>query len=236
MLGGASKPNEEQGKIASNVLKAIHYGKIGKPTILLIAGLGSTRGIFRRLGISRFAENCNVEIGVLSRESERAVICDWIKLDAMAGGDPTPWIDAITAETQGWARHAYSYGKHALEYLKANGGVMSSDGLQKVLELGRNGRIQYYTQRSDEFDGDEIICLARALSGIRAGDPFTKKLLMSAFGREYATEEAEVLFNKFMEKGVIAKDGQLFCVPIPSMHDWIRSEFDRTQKKLRSTN
>lgn len=40
--------------VATSVLNSIHNGKLGKPVILLAAGLGMTLNSFGSLGISRF--------------------------------------------------------------------------------------------------------------------------------------------------------------------------------------
>ncbi len=67
-------------------LDVIHNGNLGKPAILLAAGLGTTEASFGKLGISRFSEGCVVELGALSKESERLVIEDWIKKDGKGQG------------------------------------------------------------------------------------------------------------------------------------------------------
>ena len=61
-----------------------------------------------------------------------------------ARGDPAPWIDAIAQQTHGWPRHVHSYARHAAEHLKEKGGLMTPQGLKIVMELGEEGRKQYY--------------------------------------------------------------------------------------------
>ena len=78
VLGTTNKPSGEQAKIASNVLDVVYNGALGRPVVLIAAGLGTTLKSFEELGISRFAEDCFVELGALSKRSERAVIKDWL--------------------------------------------------------------------------------------------------------------------------------------------------------------
>ncbi len=68
----------------------IHNGELEKPVMLLTAGLSTSKAALSSLGISRFEEDCTVQLGRLDNESECAVIRDWL---TEAGGvveDPTP--------------------------------------------------------------------------------------------------------------------------------------------------
>ncbi len=228
-------PAEKKG-VVTDVLDYIHNGGLSRPLILLVAGVGSTLDAFESLSISRFADDCVIELGPLSKKSERQVIHAWLTKSGRAKGDPIPWIDAIVAETHRWPRHIHSYSKFASDYLQANYGEMRKDGLEAILQKGHDSRVRYYTQRVNKFDGDEIMCLSEALSNIDAGESFTKKLVTKALTKKYGHERSEILFKEFKQKGVISKDGYLYCVPIPSMHDWMKSELARAQEKLHSAN
>ena len=227
------KHKDKQYEDISGLLEIIHNGYLDKPIVLLAAGLRTTLSAFKALDISRFGGKNTVELGRLSDESARAIMHDWIMIEANVNDDPTEWIDAMVKETHGWARHVHSYAKYASDHLKENGGVMTPDGLTKVMEVGRQGRIQYYKQRLSEFDGDDVMYLSRAIAGIRSGKPFTKKIITSELKRNYNEQKAESLFRKFMEEGVIAKDDQAYSIPIPSMHEWLKSELRSTQERLR---
>ncbi len=86
MLGGSNKPVGQQHTVAANVLKAIHNGRLGRPVILLAAGLGTTESAFNSLGISRFVRDCTVGLGPLDKKSEWLVIRDWIVQEGGAKG------------------------------------------------------------------------------------------------------------------------------------------------------
>ncbi len=218
--------------VVTDVLDYIHNGGLKRPILLLAAGLGNTLGAFESLGISRFAEGCVVNLSPLSQESARAVIHDWIKEEAKAEGDPTLWIDSISKETHLWPRHVHSYSKHASDYLKANGGIMTPSGLNEVLQRGHEGRIQYYKQRMNKFEGDVIMSMSLAISNIEDGTSFPKELLTDALTEKFGEEKSKVVFAEFIDKGVIAEDGYLYRIPIPSMHDWMKSELIRAQEKI----
>ncbi len=92
-------PSQELAGVATNVLNSIHNGRLKRPVILLAAGLGMSKASFVGLGILRFKGGCFVELGGLGKDSERAVIKDWLVKEGGAKGDPTPWIDQIAQKT-----------------------------------------------------------------------------------------------------------------------------------------
>ncbi len=213
---------------ATSLLTFIHNGNLGKPAILLVAGLGTTIASFGKLGISRFSEDCVAELGALSKESERLVIEDWIKKEGSGQGDSSAWLDAIAKETHGWPRHIHSYAKHASEYLKANGGAMTPDGLNSVLEAGHKARKVYYKQRVSEFRVDQIRCLAKTIMDVAQGKPVEYKVMMSSLIQEYGQSGAEDLFKKFEQKGILGQNDMGYVVPIPSMHAWLKDTYARS--------
>ena len=211
--------------IATGLLKAIHNGELKRPVILLVGGLGTTSDSFRGLGISRFSSECFVELGSLSKEAEQAVLRDWLTKDGGAKGDPTAWIDAIAQETHGWPQHILSYVKPALNQLRTDKRVMTTEGLNAVLEAGRVGRAAYYKQKILFFRGDQIRRLTQSVAETAPGEPVEYKDIVSSLMTEYESSEAKQLFHHFLEKGILAKCGLGYAVPIPSMHTWLVDEF-----------
>jgi len=232
-LGTSGKPPLEQAVYATNTLKEIHNGELGRPVILLAAGLGTTLDAFASLGVSRFSEGCSMELGALSKESERAVIYDWLTKKGGAKGDPIAWMDAIAQETNQWPRHVHSYAKHAGQYLEKNDGVMTPQGLKAVMELGQRGRTQYYKQRMVGFDGDKLACLYEAIAEVESGAPFSKGLIFDRLEKKYGYERAEKVFKKIIDKGIFSPVDTEYCIPIPSMHDWMKSVLERKHERLR---
>ncbi len=212
---------------ATSLLTFIHNGNLGKPAILLVAGLGTTIASFGKLGISRFGRNCVVELGALSKESERLVIEDWIKKEGSGQGDSSAWLDAIAKETHGWPQHIQCYADLASKYLKANGGAMTPDGLNSVLETGHKARKVYYKQRVVDLFADQIQCLANSIPDQQSEQPAPRIEIMSALANKYGDSEAKDLFRRFVEKGILEERGMGFVVPIPSMHAWLKETYTR---------
>ena len=226
-LGTKDIPPSNQVSVVNSVLNSIHNGDLDRPVILLAAGLGTTLKSFETLGISRFAVNCFVVLRALDKGSERAVIRDWIEKEGGAKRDPTVWIDAIAKETHGWPQHIQSYANLAADQLKANGGIMTPEGLHVVLEAGRESRKVYYKQRVVDFYGDEIQCLVNSIPGNTSGLPVSRIDIMSSLTKKYGDREAKDLFDRFISKGILEKSGVGLVVAIPSMHAWMKDEYSR---------
>ncbi|MCY4223535.1 MAG: hypothetical protein OXF06_01755 [Bacteroidetes bacterium] len=94
---------------ATDTMDAIHNGPLGKPIILVAAGLGITKGILKHLDISRFKLDCVHNIGALGSMAERAVIRDRLTIASGAKGDVGTWVDAITKKTHEWPQHMICY-------------------------------------------------------------------------------------------------------------------------------
>ncbi len=224
-------PSEKH--VARDTLDVIHNGRIGRPVILLAAGLGTTESALNSLGISRFVRDCTVGLGALGEESEWAVIRDWLTKEGGAKGDPAPWIHAIAQQTHGWPQHIISYVDPAVAYLKSNNHRMTDDGLQIVLEKGAEHRIQYYRQRARGIDKRKRQVLAKTFNNVPLGETMEIDDIKSSLKQEYSKEEADYLFNKALEKGIIdERDDGDYGIPIPSMQTWLIEEYGRDRMEL----
>ncbi len=209
------------------VLDLIHNGKLGRSVILLAAGLEGAKKGFGKLKISRFAQDCHVVLGPLSKESEHAVIQDWLLKEGGLKEDPMNWISAIAQETHGWPHHILSYVCPAARLLKKNGGTLTTKDLGTVLEMGHEGREQYYSQRIEDFQPDQIRSLAKSMADVPDGKPAEYRESLSSLTKEYGESEAEKLFLKFERKRLLMKSGIGYAVPISSMHNWLVSTHTR---------
>ncbi len=230
-LGTSSAPPPDQTGAVTEVLDAIHNGKMDRPVILIAAGLGTTVEAFESLGISRFSETCLVELGALGKEPERAVIHDWLTKEGEAKGDPTVWVEAIAQETHGWPQHIVSYAKPALKQLEADNRVMTAEGLNAVLEAGRNFRSNYYQRRLDDFSRKQRHSLAKLIMNVPLGEGLDKEDILSSLSQEYGETEAEKLFNRALHRGVLHRYQGTYVVPIPSMQDWLVTNYAHIQTK-----
>ncbi len=218
-LGITSAPPSDQATTVTNVLKAIHNGKLNKPVILITAGLGTTIDVFEELGIPRFSGKCFVELGALSKEAERAVIHDWLTKEGKATKDPGPWIDGITQETHGWPQHILSYVEPALKQLVADNRAMTTEGLNAILEAGRAFRSRYYERRANGISRKQRRSLAKLIADIPLSEGLDREDIMASLTQEYGPDEANKLFRKTLHRGILHRHEGIYTVPIPSMQD-----------------
>jgi len=236
MLGLKQAVLPEVTAVLASVLGHIRNGKMGRSAMLLSAGLGTSGHAFRSLGISRFARKCIVQLGALDKESERAVIRDWLTKHAKeesnltSESDPTIWINAIAREAHGWPQHIISYVEPAIDYLNSNNHQMTDEGLGFVLERGAESQQEYYDFRADGISRKERQLLADIFAGIPRDGTVDKEDIMSGLMQEHSEEKVDELFDTILQKGIIdeRKDGS-YGIPIPSMHTWLLSEYGRVK-------
>ena len=226
----------EHTEMISDFLDAIHNGGVGRPVILIAAGLGATAAAFDSLGISRFDPGCHINLGPLSEGASRAVIQDWLIEEGGAKGDPALWIDAIAHETHGWPQHIMAYAWPALKQLKSTGGELTPEGLKTILKEGRKGRIEFYEARVAKFESRELHCIANAVADVKPGERVSKEKVMDSLLQTFSKDEAEVIFKRALHKGVLDKRKNDYVIPIPSMHDWLVSNYALALKRTPKFN
>ncbi|MCY4206310.1 MAG: ATP-binding protein [Bacteroidetes bacterium] len=213
-------------------LDNLHNGKINHPIILLAAGLGMSKASFGDLGISRFKGGCFVELGALGKESERAVIQDWLVKEGGAKGDPAPWMDAIAQKTHGWPQHITAYADAAAKQIQHDRGEMTPKGLDVVYRLGMQRREAYYEQRTEEITRKERCSLARLVNNPAISDKLDREDIEEILSRDFGPDKATDLFNRAVEKGILHRQKGVYTIPIPSLRTWLISNYAREPKEL----
>jgi len=218
--------------VAIDTLDAIHNGELGKPVVLLTAGLGTSEDVYKSPDVSRFARGCTEQLGRLNKEAEEAVIHDWLMKAGGATGDLSAWINAIASRTHGWPQHIISYTDPANEYLKANQGCMTDEGLQLTLKKGEQERVLYYEARVKGISKRKRQVLARIFAHLPLDSCMEEEDLIDALKEEYTHEEAEKLFEDLLARGVLAErpEGD-YGIPIPSFHTWLVNEYAKDSGK-----
>ena len=228
---GEIVPAKHKGTV-SDVMDYIHNGRAGTPVVLLAAGLGRTEQAFAALGVSRFRGGAFADLGSLSEESERAVIRDWLQKDGGANEAPTQWVESIMQETHGWPHHIVSYAYPAAKQLRANDGGATGEGLQITLESGRASRRDYYDRRARDFGEVERRALARAFSDTPSGGSRTRQDIEATLMQDFTEVQARDLFDSAWGKGLLDQRQGRYVIPVPSMQDWLTSNYGREQITL----
>ena len=215
----------EHNEMVTEVLNAIHNGRMGQPVILLAAGLGRTKEVFRTLGISRFDSSTFVELGALEKEAEVAVIRDWLTKEGGAVGDPNPWIRAISHQTFRWPQHIVSFIKPALKHLGKTNGAMTEEGLSTILRIGCQKRSEYYEHKASGMDVEARCSLARSFANIPVGGTQKATQIIESLMWDFGQDEARELFRSAERMGILSSVAGEYVVPIPSMQNWLVSNY-----------
>ena len=224
-LGTGMAPTDARYETVKVFLDSIHNGGMGRPVMLAVAGLSSTADAFEGMDVSRFKDNCYVELGLLKEEAERKVIEDWLKKEGRAKGDPTPWIDAIARETHGWPQHVSAYAQSAALQVRTDKRVMTPRGLQAVLEVGRRKRTKFYETRAKGLDEDHRTAIARAFASAHEDQTQTRKVIMESLVKAVGRQGADAVFKRALKKGVLDHRDGRYAIPIPSMFDWLINNY-----------
>ncbi|MCY4171392.1 MAG: ATP-binding protein [Bacteroidetes bacterium] len=218
--------DSERHTVASSTLEMIHNGKLGKPVILLTAGLGTSETAYGSLGISRFVSKCRVPLGSLSYESTCDVIRDFLVDKGGVNPPPPKWIETIAGQTHGWSQHIVSYADPAANYL-ASHQTSTDKGLDIVLQQGRAEQIEYYERRAHDIDEELRVTLTRAIKDVPIDGTTTRTVIIDGIKQSGLNEEdADNLFTRALDQGIIdhQKRGR-YGIPIPSFHTWLLDEY-----------
>ncbi len=206
---------------ARSFLKKVHAGECGGAVMLVAAGLGGSTEAFRQVGVSRFDGGRKIELGALERESTRAVIRDWLVNDGGVEVETTEWEEKIAEQTCDWPQHIMAYIWPAIRYLKENDKQMSAKGLNMVLEKGDKGRTEFYEARTDGIPAEHLASLAQAtIAATPQGAGMRYTDIMTVLRNDFK-EDAETIFTRAVQRGVLDMRKGRYMIPIPSMESWI---------------
>ncbi len=105
-----------------------------------------------------------------------------------------------------------------------------------MLKEGRKGRIEFYEARVAKFESKELRCIANAVADVKPGDCVSKEKVMDSLLQIFSEERAEVIFKRALHKGVRDKRKNDYIIPIPSMHDWLVSNYALELKRTPEFN
>jgi len=82
------------------------------------------------LGISHPSGKYFVELRHLDEKHQIAFLRDWLMKEGQAINDPSSWIEAVMKETHGWPQHIISYADQAIDQLKTDQNMITTDWAQ----------------------------------------------------------------------------------------------------------
>ena len=108
---------------------------------------------------------------------------------------------------------------------------MTTEGLNVVMKAGRAFRSEYYERRADDFDEEHRQSFAKLLVDVPLGGSITASTIRSSLTQEYGPDEAEKLFRRALHRGILHRRRATYVIPIPSMHDWLVTNYSHIQIK-----
>ena len=228
----ASHPPVAQ--VVKETLGAIHKGTIARPIALLTGGLANTSDAFDRLGVSCLHEECEIDLGPLSAEAERAVIRDWLVKDGGANArNAAPWIDAIAARTDCWPHHIVSYSQPISHALRVRGGTLTDEELDQAMAAGRRRKLAYYRRRCNGLEAGDVALLGALVTVAGMAGEWERSALVRVFRIRDRTDEisATEAVDTAIQKGLLASVRRALHIPIPSMAEFLRTEYDAYKAK-----
>ncbi len=203
------------------LLKEIHNGEMGRPLILLAAGLGMTSMVFKSLGASRIDGKSLVELGRMKREEERAVFVDWFEKEFEIKEGYDPWIDGILEETQGWPHHITSYIRACIDHIKQHSRTLTEKSRLSMMETGRELREAYYRKRAEGLAPEHYGSLTKTLRKNPSPKGLTQIQIIKALAAEYGQAESEKFFYDALDRGVLHEQAGFYTIPISSLFTWL---------------
>ncbi len=198
--------------------------------ILLLGGLSMTKEILRIFGISRFNTGCVRYLQRLEPDAEQSIIHDWLTKEIKTPSDTTPWIHAMTQQTDQWPSHIQSYCNALCEFLEI-GETLTNQRLKQVLKYGNDLKHTYYQQRCDGIDYEHRELIAWALNQLP--DWFVKRNVIDCFSKYLSEIASEKLYETILSKGIVHMDQQGICsVPIPSLRSFMIDEYGQKNPRI----
>ena len=113
----------------------------------------------------------------------------------------------------------------AADQLRADEGIMTTDGFSAVLEAGRNDRLAYNKERSYGFLEEDHQPPLRPFANVLFGESMTRGDVVSSPTQDFGPDIAEELFYRAVDRALLDEHDGSYVIPIPSMHTWLKVEF-----------
>lgn len=214
--------NDKKGEIIA-FLEKFHNLKTKKGFAFLFAGLSNTKDVLKEFGISRFNSKYSFNLQPLDKESERAIIRDWINEKVKGDEAIEGWIDKITPKTYQWAKHITSY-CNAIHNQLQKVKKLSKETLQNVLDEGDYLKKDYYSQRCVGLLREDREILAKLVQTLP--NVFTKTQVIDFLSKENSLLETQKFFDFLMVRGIfhLGIDGD-FSISMPSFKTWLVEQY-----------
>ena len=217
-----------------DLLASMHQGTHQLPIFPLLLGLGSTRTVLFKGGITRPESGSVHTLPSLTREEVEELCSRYFKVFGIRGSEQEKRTvtDRLYAWSDGWPSHMHNALKglsHELLHGRADLGKVN---MEQSLEKARVYRQEYYSDRLGDLFRTSEIFLGQFMAAIPASSPIMGKDILPLIikaqkeairlgNQEIAKHSAVSVFDRLMHQGFIQPaPGNNYVCPIPSLRRW----------------
>jgi len=216
-------PGDPGGEGRTRLLAEIQDGRHGLPIVAVLGGLGSSKQIMARRGISRFARGAVHSLPLLTDAESGEAVKRFLARHRVAGGEEARalWRRRIAEACNGWPQHLHNYLCSAARVLADAGGDAEQADLDAALRAGDDWRRQYYDARLEGMNAD-FPAVADVVGRIPESGAATHRIVEWCREATGTAAQGSDLHARMIHDGVLQEmPGGLVTCPIPSFRRYI---------------
>ena len=211
-------PGDPDGDGRTRLLTEIHGGRHGLPIVAVLGGLGDSKQVMARRGISRFARGAVHSLPLLTDDECAEAVKRFLARHQIVGGEEVlaRWRRRIAEACNGWPQHLHNYLCGAARALAGAGGDLEHADLDAALAAGDDWRRQYYDARLEGVNAD-FPAVADVIGRIPESGAAMHRIVDWCRDATGTTAAGSDLHARMIQDGVLQEmPGGLVTCPIPS--------------------
>ena len=216
-------PGDPGGDGRTRLLTEIHGGRHGLPILAVLGGLGSSKQIMVRRGISRFARGAVHSLPLLADTESAEAVKHFLARHRIVGGREAKarWRRRIAEACNGWPQHLHSYLCGAARALADADGDLERADLDTALAAGDDWRRQFYDARLERVNAD-FPAVAEVVGRIPESGAAMHRIVEWCREATGTAAAGSDLHARMIHDGVLQEmPGGLVTCPIPSFRRYI---------------
>ena len=216
-------PGDPDGDGRTRLLTEIHGGRHGLPIVAVLGGLGDTKQVMARRGISRFARDAVHALPLLTDAESGEAVTRFLARHRIVGDEEARvrWRGRIAEACNGWPQHLHNYLCGAARVLADAGGDLEHGELAAALAAGDDWRREYYDARLEGVNAD-LPAVAEVVGRIPESGAPMHRIVEWCREATGAAEQGSDLHARMIHDGVLQEmPGGLVTCPIPSFRRYI---------------
>ena len=216
-------PGDPGGNGQARLLAEIHDGRHGLLIVAVLGGLGDSKQVMARRGISRFARDAVHSLPRLTDAESGEAVKRFLARHRITGDEEVKarWRRRIAEACNGWPQHLHNYLCGAARALADTRGELEHADLDAALAAGEGWRRQYYDARLEGMNAD-LPAVADVVGRIPEPGAPMHRIVEWCRGATGTAAQGSDLHARMIHDGVLQEmPGGLVTVPIPSFRRYI---------------